>query len=78
MDHPARCACLWCRGSGAVAEPAPGPAVSIPKRAIPKRGEGQDMKVLGQLGGRSRSEQKGEAARVNGKRGGWPKGRARR
>ena len=33
--------------------------------------------TLGKLGGRAKSEAKTKAARVNGKKGGWPKGKKR-
>ncbi len=36
-----------------------------------------DFSSLGRSGGMSRSAAKAEAARVNGRRGGWPKGRKR-
>ena len=34
--------------------------------------------ALGRLGGAARSEKKAEAARMNAKKGGWPKGRPRK
>lgn len=34
-------------------------------------------RLLGQIGGKSRSRRKQDAARENGKLGGWPKGRKR-
>jgi hypothetical protein len=34
--------------------------------------------ALGRLGGQTRSEAKAKAARANGKKGGWPKGKSRR
>jgi hypothetical protein len=38
----------------------------------------QAAATLGKLGGSVKSKAKAEAARLNGKKGGWPKGRKRK
>ena len=40
--------------------------------------EHQAAKLLGRLGGQSKSRRKAAASRKNGQKGGWPKGRPRK
>ena len=78
MDHPSRCACLWCR-SGAVAPPETqrkNPSVQNPSVRVGRNPQGRGLSPEGrQRGGQASTSAKRQAARLNGRKGGRPPGR---